>query len=68
MRQGGRRKDRVFKLHIEVPTDMDEDSLMDFIEASLLVTFGTMRDDHPFKRIDPFTIAIKRNYPKYKDM
>ncbi len=60
-RGGGKRKDRVFKIHIEIPDGVEEDKVMDMIEEAV-ASHSTQLG------INPESISVKRNFPKYSEM
>ncbi len=60
-RGGGKRKDRVFKVHIEVPHGVPEDEVMDMIEDAVASRSKQLG-------INPESVSVKRNFPKYSEM
>lgn len=64
MRKGGARKDRVFKVYIEMPPGVPEDEVMDYIEDAIV----SYREYEPPRRAHGFdkeTVCVKRRDPKY---
>lgn len=65
---GGKRKDRVFKVCLRMPDDVDEDVVMDYIEAAVCEGISHLRPDHPMHGLDVDTVTVKRNTLKYTEM
>jgi hypothetical protein len=60
VRRGGVRKDRCFRVYLEVPDGVSEDAVMDLIEEAVASHANNLR-------IDPNTITVKRHTKKYAE-
>ncbi len=71
MRAGGSRRDRVFKIYVEVPAEVPEEQVMRLIELAVMERIETAQRWEPGSgaaKLDAASVKVLRNSPKYSSM
>lgn len=70
-RTGGRRPDRVFKVHLELPPGVSDEIVMRMIELSVIERIETLQKwepTHACAKLDSASVKVLRRDPAYAEL